>query len=129
MLQPFPEVVVGASVGIVLLGSAQLVFGFQERANVHDRLQRRYYDLLAKLDECVDPTSAFCKQILGEISRITSDEPPTLRVLDAVAYNEALDALYGEAKKAQRLKIGLWRYWFRHTWAFNGAQFKSISEV
>lgn len=72
--------------------------------------------------ECVfAPTSDHCAKWYSEISRAAADEPPTMRALDAIAYNQATFALIeGETPI---IKVSLWQSLTRHIFAHNGGSF------
>ncbi|MDX8436703.1 hypothetical protein RFN25_25085 [Mesorhizobium abyssinicae] len=80
-------------VGVALVGAAQLVFDFGRSARDHQALQRDYYNVLAEIEECTDPDTEKCALWRSRMTKIAADEPPTLRALDAKAYNDALDAM------------------------------------
>jgi hypothetical protein len=82
--------IIGAALAVI--GALQLVLDFGRQARDHQVLQRDYYGLLADIEETPDPTPAQIAAWQGRMIRITADEPPTLRALDAKAYNDALAA-------------------------------------
>jgi hypothetical protein len=106
--------------GIAAIGALQLVYDFSGRARTHEILQRRYFSLMAEIEECVEPDQLQCAKWSAEISRIAGDEPPTLRALDAIADNQATNAMYGGGN---RLKVNMWQSLTRQTLAHNGASF------
>ena len=86
---------------VVLLATLQLVFDFGTRAMEHKFLQRRYYDLLAEMELSAEPdvnSVAAKKKWSAKLLTIAGDEPMTMRALDAIAYNQALDAMHDDAK-------------------------------
>jgi hypothetical protein len=42
--------------GAAVIGAMQLVFDFNGRARLHENLQRRYFELLAKIERVLTPT-------------------------------------------------------------------------
>jgi hypothetical protein len=106
---------------IALVGALQLVFDFTGRARSHEILQRRYFNLMADIECLVDPTRQNCVQWEAEISRAAADEPPHMRALDAIADNQATNALYGG--RSPRLAVTPWQSFTRHLLAHNGGQF------
>tara|TARA_R110002124_G_scaffold284368_1_gene461527 strand:+ start:42377 stop:42895 length:519 start_codon:yes stop_codon:yes gene_type:complete len=107
---------------VAVVGALQLVFDFSGRASKHEVLQRRFYDLLGRISESTEIDDTGRGQLNGELMRIYGDEPPTMRALDAVAHNEARDALFGD--EHPRLKIHWWANFTRHFLAHNGTEFK-----
>lgn len=99
------------------IGALQLVFGFGSRARDHEFLQRRYYDLLAEIEEF----GADENRIPGwcaTLSRISGDEPPNRLLPEAQAYNAAASALGRSA--GHHLYIPIWLMLFGHFLAFDG---------
>ena len=85
------------SVLTALLGTIDLVFDFKTKATIHSKLKQDYYSLLATIDETPVTSAANIRKWKSRLVRITADEPKTYRALDAVAYNNALDALGRDA--------------------------------
>lgn len=108
---------------ITTVGALQLVFDFAGHARTHVELQRLYYSVLGQIKEGGDLSVKQRNAIMSEIVRISGEEPPTLRALDAVAYNEATDALYGEDRAHEKLHITGWQSATRHLQPHNGASF------
>ncbi|OWV70419.1 hypothetical protein ATY77_16770 [Rhizobium sp. R634] len=115
----------GASVAII--GAAQLVFDFGGRARDHQSLQKEYYHLLADIEACLSPTDEQVAVWNGRMTRILSDEPPTYRVIDAKAYNDALDSL-GNYDRSNRLIIPYSHRLLGSLFTFDGAPYDTIAE-
>ncbi|MBB4577278.1 MULTISPECIES: hypothetical protein [Rhizobium] len=103
------------------LGAVQLIFDFSGKAHHHERLQKRYYDLLASVEETRGPTMDDCAAWRAELTRIYADEPPTLRALDAIADNQATAATYGSSNP--RLNVSFWQSWTRNLFLHNAGRF------
>ena len=116
-----PDAAVWLGGSVAVIGALQLVFDCAGRAYRHDTLQRRYYELLAEIDCELSPTSEVCARWKADISRISADEPPTKRALDAVADNQATNALIGGDRP--RLKITKWQSLTRQLFAHNSGAF------
>lgn len=114
---------------VAILGSLQLVCDFAGRAKSHEILQKRYYDLLGQVIELSVPTVELCTKLEAEIMRISGDEPPTLRALDAIAYNDALTSMYGNERDQNRMRITWWQSATRHLLPHNGADFPTVAEA
>lgn len=78
---------------VLLAGTLQLVFDFGGMARTHEFLGRRYYEILARIEETIDPTAEFAAKLHADMFRIYADEPPQMRALDAIVYNQASRAL------------------------------------
>lgn len=113
---------------VATIGALQLVFDFGSKARDHQLLQRDYYQVLADIEATVDPTSQDLAKWSSELTRITADEPPTLRAMDAKAYNDAIGAteVY---PPSERLRIPLWHRVFGGILPFDGYHYRKISEV
>ena len=112
--------------GVVLFATLQLVFDFGGRAGTHAFLQKRYYDVLADMEMSgdVDSTKAK-KKWSAKLLTIAGDEPVTMRALDAIAYNSALDSLTADPQvlRDNRLYVPWWQRCLKHFVAFQGTQF------
>lgn len=91
---------------VAIIGAMQLVFDFGRQARDHQGLQREYYKLLADIDAAIEPTLENCAEWQSRIILITAEEPPTLKAVDAKAYNDAIDSS-GTFDQGQRLVIPL----------------------
>ena len=96
---------VEVGLAVALFGALQLVWDPGRRASEHQQFQKEYYRLLAK----VPGLDLFGSDDIARFDRciadLSADEPPTLRGLDAKAYNDALDALGDFSSEAARLHI------------------------
>lgn len=117
---------IGAAVATI--GALQLVFDFGSKARDHQLLQRDYYQLLAAIEAMVEPTANDLAKWSAEMMRITADEPPTLRALDAKAYNDALDGT-GAFDQSERLRIPVLHRILGGVLPFDGYNYRKISEV
>lgn len=110
---------------VVFVATAQLVFDFGGRARMHEFLQLRYYELLGEMErsslESDDERAAWSAKLIT----IAGGEPITMRALDALAYNAALDALYDEPEDLKKHRLHVpWCYRrLRHFIGFQGVQF------
>lgn len=113
-----------ATVGIALgvSGALQIVYDFSGQAKLHHILQRDYYRLLAEVERTTNPTREQIAKWTGEISAISGEEPPTMRALDAVAYNATADALYHD--HGHRLRIGIVPSLLKQFVAFHDKEFR-----
>jgi len=111
---------------VALIGASQLVFDFGRQARDHQALQRDYYNLLADIETETNPDEAQIAEWRGRMIRITADEPPVLRALDAKAYNDTIGAM--EMPKEERLHIPWWQQPFAGLIAFDGHYYLKVSE-
>ena len=113
---------------VAVVGALQLVMDFGRQARDHQSLQRDYYFLLADIEQNLDDSPERCAEWVGRMLRITADEPPTLRSIDAKAYNDALDAI-GKFETSERLVIPLTHRLFGWILPFEGHEYKKLREI
>ncbi|MBL4768010.1 MAG: hypothetical protein JKY94_09895 [Rhodobacteraceae bacterium] len=112
---------------VALVGALQLVFDFAGQARMHQALQRDYYHLLADIEAKTDPTEVHCAEWYSKMIRITADEPPFLRAVDAKAYNDAASAT--EVPPGERLHIPFLHRIFANVFSFEGHDYKKLCEL
>jgi|ERR1044072_7297711 hypothetical protein len=117
--------------GVVFFATVQLVFDLGGRARDHQFLQRRYYDLLSEMEnENLDDDDAMRKWS-AKLITISADEPMPMRALDAIAYNKALGATFGddpEILRRHRQQVSFLQRRLRHLFGFHSASFPLESE-
>jgi hypothetical protein len=116
--------------GVIFLATSQLVFDFSRRGMEHEFLQRRYYELLSEMDADPEVNSESAKRKWSaKLVTIAADEPLTMRALDAVAYNQALDAMYDdpEIQKEYRQRVSMWQYALRQFFSFQRTNFQAAA--
>jgi hypothetical protein len=128
------ELVTGFGVPAVLpsamvtaIGALQLTFDFGGKARQHHDLQRQYYNLLADIEQTVDPDVAQIAHWYGSMIRIAGDEAPILRAIDAKAYNDAVDAM--EMDRQLRLQIPWHHRVLQGVLTFEGHTYRKLSEL
>ncbi|MEH3118868.1 MAG: hypothetical protein PGN25_15085 [Methylorubrum populi] len=108
----------GVMVGILLagIGALQLVAGFSEKANDHTSLKRRFCGVLAEIMEArgEPPSERRLAKITKKWAAIWSDEPPTLHVLEAIAWNAARRAREYGLDESSLIDIPRWESWTRN---------------
>lgn len=120
--------VIWIGAAIAAIGALQLVFDFGRMARDHQQLQRDYYHLLAEIENAASDDPKLCAEWYAQMIRITADEPPMLRALDAKAFNDALDAteIY---PRSERLVLKKRHLLFGWLFAFEGSDFSKTSEA
>ena len=104
------------------IGALQLVFDFNGRARLHEKLQVKYYELIAVVDSVANPSEAEIFKWRASLWQTYADEPPPMRALDAIAYNAACDDL-GFPSQAH-LKVQPWHWAFCQIYSFPNAKFQ-----
>ncbi|MFA8385418.1 MAG: hypothetical protein ACEPO2_07320 [Pelagibaca sp.] len=120
-----PAEAFGAAIAIV--GALQLVFDFGRAARDHQALQREYYNLLADIEVVIAPDENQLAEWYSRMIRITADEPPSFKAIDAKAYNDAADAL--EFQRDQRLVVPWWHSVLGGVISFEGVEYPKASET
>lgn len=113
---------------VTVVGALQLTCDFAGFARTHQGLQRDYYGLLADLEEMTEPTEDKIALLRGKMMRISGEEPPILRALDAKAYNDAIDAS-GYYERDQRLHIPMTHRIFGRYWPYDGRGYDTMAEL
>lgn len=114
-------------IAVVVLATAQLVFDFGGLARDHQYLQRRYYELLSEMerDSAGNVEEA---EWSARLLMLAGEEPMTMRAVDAIAYNKAVDAIYqGAEKRRYRQAIRWYHVRLRNVWAFQSTDFSPSS--
>jgi hypothetical protein len=117
-----------SGVAVTMIGAAQLVLDFSGAARDHQVLQRDYYNLLSDIERTLGPDEAKLAEWRGRMMRITGEEPPVRRAIDAKAYNDALDAL-GSFDSSERLAIPAIQRLLGNWLAFEGHHCRKLAEL
>lgn len=102
-----------------IAGLLQLVFDLGSKTRTHEFLQRRFYELVARLSEIAETDEALIASAEADLNRLYAEEPPPMRALDAVAYNAASESLGAN----KRVKIEWYQALLKQWWAFYSAEF------
>jgi hypothetical protein len=113
------------SIVAAVAAASDAAFGWVVLARDHADLARRFYDVLAAVENGCD-SEADCRRLRGSLVTLYGDELPPMRAVDAVAYNAAQRSLYGDDGK--RLRVRWWESAFRHLWPFSGADFPMVAD-
>lgn len=112
-----------------LSSTFSLVGNFGVSARKHAFLQRRCYEMLAKverLDLSAGNAMSVLVDVRTELTTLYGEEPPQMRALDAIAYNAACGSM---GKSKGRLKIRWWQSLLRHFFPFYGTDFRPINQT
>lgn len=101
-----------------LLATIDLVFDLKGRIATHKDLRRRYYLLLADIDAQPAPTSTELAEWSSRMIKITADEPGEMPMVDAVAFNRAIEML--GLDRSHKLELSVWEKTLRHVWTYTG---------
>ena len=124
-MAPIGPEILGAAVAFI--GALQLVFDFGRQARDHQALQREYYHLLADIEAATDDGMEHCAEWWSRMIRITADEPPVMKGLDARAYNDAADAM--ELPRGERLVVPYLHRMLAGIHPLDGHEYPKRSEI
>ncbi len=102
-----------------LAGALQLVFDLAGKARTHEFLQRRFYEVLAEIDEAGQPTEAQIAKWNAGLARLYAEEPPPMRALEAISHNAAKESLGA----GRRVRVEWWHTLLKQWWPFHGSEF------
>lgn len=99
------KTVAAAVAGFVVtaFSTLDLVVGTAQKARLHADLARRFIDLEKRLVRATDTGAAELLALKEERLTIEADEPPVLRVLDVLCYNEQAKAMGYDKKYMARV--------------------------
>ena len=107
-----------------LAGVIQLVVDPSGGARDHRALRVRYHHVLADYEES-DCNSEELRALRGKMQRVFADAPPAYRVVQAIAYNTAVNSTYPEEAAAKyRYHVGWLRLAFANWIPMRGFVFK-----
>jgi hypothetical protein len=109
----------------MLCASIQVVFDFCGHAHHHGYLQKRYFDKLGEIRANPSPDPAALARWCAELAALCGEETGQMRALDAICYNQALDALYADEdwRRKYRKKVTWCQRRLRHLVPFHDADF------
>ncbi|HFD16300.1 MAG TPA: hypothetical protein ENJ38_08360 [Rhodospirillales bacterium] len=124
-----PRFGVSAWIGVAVaaIGALQLVYDFSRRAAEHASLQRDYFRLLAEIEEKETADPGDIARWRAAMLRLSADEPPVLKAVDAIAYNAAADAM--ELPEGERLLVPMRVKAIAHLFGFDDHRFVKRAEV
>jgi hypothetical protein len=112
-----------------LAGTIDLVFDFAGKAAQHARLQERSYNIVADIELCADDPAILCRRGWAEIARICAQESKTMRVVQALAYNDTKEGTQENVKAELFHGIPWWALASRHVFAHSGLNLSRPSDV
>jgi hypothetical protein len=106
------------ALGATLLGALDLTFDLSNRARAHSLMKRRYFELLADIEEArKSPIDA-----RGCLHRYSADEEPAYHALIASSFNVAQEMVYGE--DALEYSVPRRDLFFQNLWRFEGKKYE-----
>jgi hypothetical protein len=112
-----------------IAGTIDLVFDFAGKAALHSRLQERSYNVVADIELCADDPATLCRRGWAEIARICAQEPKTMRIVQALAFNDTKEGAEENVQDDLFQNIPLWRLVSRHVFAHDGFKLSRPSDA
>jgi hypothetical protein len=111
-----------------IAGTIDLVFDFSGKAAQHSRLQERSYNIVAEIEMAAEAPEAICRRGWAEIARICAQEPKTMRIVQALAYNDTKEGTQTNVKD-ELIVIPWWARISRHVFAHDGVDLLRAGEI
>jgi hypothetical protein len=109
-------------------GTVDLLFDFAGKAALHARLQERSYEIVADIELASGTPEAICKRGWASMARIWAQEPKTMRVVEALAYNDTKEGTT-EDSKGELLVVSGWAKFWRHVCAWDGLPMPRAKDI
>lgn len=103
-----------------IAGTIDLVFDFSAKAALHARLQEKCYEIIADIEQSTDEPVVVCKCGWASMARIWALEPKTMRVVQALAYNDTKEGTEKNVPQSDLIAVGWWPRLMKHVWPFDG---------
>jgi hypothetical protein len=116
LLSGYDNIALAAGVTITILSAIDLIIGFARMARTHDDLARRFIMLEKDAVTLGELATESYAKLWSERLMIEADEPPILRVLDSICYNEMLRSEGYD--KNEFVIIGCWQKLFSNWFDF-----------
>ncbi|MGH1593453.1 hypothetical protein ACRBEJ_05375 [Yersinia proxima] len=116
------------SAAIVTVFSAiNLVVGSSQRARAHFDFSRKYFELEQKMILVSDVSKESLQAITAERLSIEKDEPPVLRVLDSICYNEQILSM--DYPIDQMVVVGFWQRLLSPVMDFHASKLRRVKDM
>jgi hypothetical protein len=109
-------------------GTVDLLFDFAGKSALHARLQERSYEIIEDIELAIDAPEATCRRGWASMARIWAQEPKTMRVVEALAYNDTKEGTLDDSKD-ELLVISPLHRAFRHVFAFDGLPMPRVKDL
>ncbi|EBS1537230.1 hypothetical protein ACNZ7H_000750 [Escherichia coli] len=116
------------SAAIVTVFSAiNLVVASSQRARAHFDFARKFFELEQKMILVSNVSKESVQAITAERLSIEKDEPPVLRVLDSICYNEQILSM--DYPTDQMVVVGFWQRLLSPIMDFRASTLRKIKDV
>ena len=103
-----------------IAGTIDLVFDFSAKAAQHARLQEKSYEIIADIEQSNDDPVVVCRRGWAAMARIWALEPKTMRVVQALAYNDTRQGTEKNVQQSDLIEVRWWPRLMKHVWPFDG---------
>lgn len=95
---------------VTVFSAINLVVGSSQRARTHFDFARKFFELEREMNLVTKVSDESLRTITSERLSIEKDEPPVLRVLDSICYNEQILSM--DYPTDQMIVVGFWQRFF-----------------
>ncbi len=117
-----PWIIAVCALSATVLGALDLAFDLSNRARAHSMMKRRYFELLADVDEGKKelPEAEAC------LHRYSADEEQAYQALLTLSWNAAQEMVYGDTAR-ERYRVPWIHRLLRNFWRQDGCTFSVIA--
>ncbi|HFI3295736.1 TPA: hypothetical protein ACGPXS_004920 [Escherichia coli] len=112
---------------VTIFSAINLVVGSSRRARAHFDFARKFFELEQKMILVPEITEESLRTITSERLSIEKDEPPVLRVLDSICYNEQILSM--DYPKDQMIVVGFWQRLFSPVLDFQASKLRRVKDT
>lgn len=112
---------------VTIFSALNLVVGSSRRAREHFDFARKFFELEQKLISIPEVSEMVLREITVERLSIEKDEPPVLRVLDSICYNDQLLSM--DYPPDQMVVIGFWQRQLSQFMDFRADKLRKIQDI
>jgi hypothetical protein len=109
-------------------GTLDLVFDFSAKAAQHARLQEKSYEIIAEIEQSIEDPAVVCRRGWAAMARIWAQEPKTMRVVQALAYNDTKEGTEKDVQD-ELIPVPLRSRVLKHVFPYDGRRFDPSKKV
>lgn len=112
---------------VTAFSAVNLVVGSSQRARAHFDFARKFFELEQKMILVAEISKESLRAITAERLSIEKDEPPVLRVLDSICYNEQILSM--DYSTDQMVVVGFWQRLLSPIMDFQASKLRKVKDV
>lgn len=112
---------------VTVFSAINLVVASSQRARAHFDFARKFFELEQKMILVSNVSKESVQSITAERLSIEKDEPPVLRVLDSICYNEQILSM--DFPTDQMVVVGFWQRLLSPIMDFRASTLRKIKDV